>query len=90
VTFDLAPGDRLLLYTDGLLEARGADGTFVELEKVTGPLDEGPLETVLDRIQTALQTLIGGNLADDLALLVAEFQPVDVSQFGPVGAMVRG
>lgn len=75
VTTQLSPGDRLLLYTDGILEARDPQGRFIELEKVAAELGHGPLDTVLDRIHHALREAVGSDLADDLALLVAEYQP---------------
>jgi GAF domain-containing protein/anti-sigma regulatory factor (Ser/Thr protein kinase) len=75
VSTQLSPGDRLLLYTDGILEARDPQGRFIELEKVAQELAHGPLETVLDRIHQALRDAIGSDLADDLALLVAEYEP---------------
>jgi serine phosphatase RsbU (regulator of sigma subunit) len=77
VTAALSPGDRLLLYTDGILEARDPQGRFIELEKVTAELAQGPLETVLDRIHHTLREAVGSDLADDLALLVAEYRPED-------------
>ena len=75
VTTQLTPGDRLLLYTDGILEARDPTGQFIELEKVTEELAHGPLDTVLDRIHAALRDAVGTDLADDLALLIAEYEP---------------
>jgi GAF domain-containing protein len=74
VTVQLAPGSRLLLYTDGILEARDASREFVQLERVVAPLAAGgPIEDVLGRILEGLRALVGGNLGDDLALLVAEY-----------------
>lgn len=68
----LGPGDRLLLYTDGLMEARDTRGGFVDLMAVTGPLATAALDDVLDDILAEVQSRTGGPLSDDLALLVAE------------------
>jgi serine phosphatase RsbU (regulator of sigma subunit) len=74
VTVQLEPGARLLLYTDGLLEARDASREFVHLETVVAPLASGtPIDGVLGRILDGLRTMVGGNLGDDLALVVAEY-----------------
>jgi GAF domain-containing protein/anti-sigma regulatory factor (Ser/Thr protein kinase) len=74
VVAQLTPGARLLLYTDGLLEARDVSGQFVQLDSVVAPLAaEGPLDSVLGRILSGLRALIGGRLDDDLALVVAEY-----------------
>ncbi|HUR51543.1 MAG TPA: SpoIIE family protein phosphatase [Mycobacteriales bacterium] len=70
----LAEGDRLLLYTDGMLEARNATGEFVDLMTVAAPLAKAPLELVLDDVLHSLQRWTGGPLSDDLALLLAEYR----------------
>jgi serine phosphatase RsbU (regulator of sigma subunit)/anti-sigma regulatory factor (Ser/Thr protein kinase) len=75
VTGTLNADDRLLLFTDGLIEARDTAGRFVDLMKVTAPLVSAPLDEVLDEIVASVQTETGGPLADDLALLVAEYRP---------------
>jgi len=69
----LKPGERLLLYTDGMIEARDLRGGFVDVARVTRPLMTAPLASVLDDILAALQASTGGPLGDDLALLVAEY-----------------
>jgi serine phosphatase RsbU (regulator of sigma subunit)/anti-sigma regulatory factor (Ser/Thr protein kinase) len=73
VTGVLDPGDRLLLYTDGLVEARDPEGGFVDLGAVVEPLSGGRLDEVLDKVLVALRAAVGGALGDDLALVVAEY-----------------
>jgi serine phosphatase RsbU (regulator of sigma subunit)/anti-sigma regulatory factor (Ser/Thr protein kinase) len=70
----LKPGNRLLLYTDGLIEARTADGEFADLSRIIAPLRTAELNGVLDQVLARLRASIGGDLDDDLALLVAEYQ----------------
>jgi serine phosphatase RsbU (regulator of sigma subunit)/anti-sigma regulatory factor (Ser/Thr protein kinase)/uncharacterized protein YigA (DUF484 family) len=73
-TGQLAPGDRLLLYTDGVIEARDRDGQFVEVMPLVGPLRTSELGDVLDSVLDALHQAVGAELGDDLALLVAEYR----------------
>jgi serine phosphatase RsbU (regulator of sigma subunit) len=66
-------GDQLLLYTDGVTEARDADGRFFPLAQVTadavrgtGP-DRAPL---LDVLVAALDEHVGDRGCDDILLLL--------------------
>ena len=71
----LAPDDRLLLFTDGILEARDPDRRFVDVLRLLQPLRSGPLDDALEAVLTELRRTVGGELTDDLALLVAEWRP---------------
>ena len=69
----LEPGDRMVLFTDGLLEARRADGEFLEPEPLWSLAASEPFPTLLDTLLEALQSWTGGRLLDDLALLSIQF-----------------
>jgi GAF domain-containing protein/anti-sigma regulatory factor (Ser/Thr protein kinase) len=73
VTHTLVPGDRLLLYTDGILEARDGQREFVEFDRLVASVASGPLDSVLDRVLQSLHDAVGSELGDDLALVVAEY-----------------
>jgi sigma-B regulation protein RsbU (phosphoserine phosphatase) len=70
----LAGGERLLLYTDGLIETRTPDGGFVELAPIVPALRAAALGQALDGLLTELRAASGHALADDLALLLAEYR----------------
>lgn len=72
-------GATLLLYTDGLSEARNADGVFYDPgERLAGRTFPGP-EDLLDALADDVRRHTGGRTTDDMALLAvsrpAEGQP---------------
>ena len=74
----LGLGDLLLLYTDGLTEARDAEGRFFG-ETAFGPLlaecaGHGA-EAVVTRLLAAVEEFSAGRLTDDLALLAIRSAP---------------
>jgi phosphoserine phosphatase RsbU/P len=69
----LKPGDRLLFYTDGLVEARDGAGRFLGLDKrVTDALALPGLDACLSRISAHLLEHAGRGLDDDVLLVVCE------------------
>jgi serine phosphatase RsbU (regulator of sigma subunit) len=72
VTTRWPTGSRMLLYTDGLVEARDRSGAFFDLSSNAPALVEGDLEEALDRMLDALTRHGGPAVRDDLALLLVE------------------
>jgi serine phosphatase RsbU (regulator of sigma subunit) len=72
-TVALQPGDALLLYTDGVTEARDRHGEFYPLEERAAALaaGTGPDADLLDRLRDDLIRHVGAPLDDDAALLLA-------------------
>ncbi|MFE5032440.1 PP2C family protein-serine/threonine phosphatase [Streptomyces sp. NPDC056683] len=67
--FSFEPGDTLLLYTDGVVEARDAQGRFYPLaERVAQWTDASP-EALMHHIRRDLLAHAGGHLGDDAALI---------------------
>ncbi|GGT66927.1 membrane protein [Streptomyces lateritius] len=63
------PGATLLLYTDGLSEARDAQGEFYDpAERLAGRIFPGPQE-LLDALVDDVRRYTGGGATDDMALL---------------------
>ncbi|MGW3074288.1 PP2C family protein-serine/threonine phosphatase [Kitasatospora sp. NPDC001132] len=74
-TFPFQPGDRLLIYTDGVIEARDAQRRFYPLtERVTAWRSECPT-ALLHRLRRDLLAHVGGRLDDDAAMVVVERLP---------------
>ncbi|RKT11534.1 serine phosphatase RsbU (regulator of sigma subunit) [Streptomyces sp. 1114.5] len=81
-TFPFRPGDRLLIYTDGVIEARDAQRRFYPLiERVTAWRADRPT-ALLHRLRRDLLAHVGGRLDDDAAMVVVERLPDD----GPSGS----
>jgi serine phosphatase RsbU (regulator of sigma subunit)/CHASE3 domain sensor protein len=82
-TIQLRPGDRLILYTDGFLEAKAPDGAifgenrFAEALIRLAPLDSNELGEELVR---DVEHFAAGKLDDDLTMLVIEFQGAPLTQ----------
>jgi phosphoserine phosphatase RsbU/P len=71
-TFSVSPGDRLVFYTDGLLEARDRAGRYFRLEDCVDTLRQPDLEAAADELLARLVAHTGRRLEDDVALLLFE------------------
>ena len=69
----LEPGDRLLLYTDGLAEARREGEFFPTDERAWRLLGHGTVGDGLASIESALVEWVHGRLDDDIALVLLEY-----------------
>ena len=68
----LQKADRLLFYTDGLIETRTKEGVFISLDDVIVGITDSDLDVALDSAVERIDTL-SGDVRDDLALLLVEF-----------------
>lgn len=69
----LEPADRLLLFTDGLGEAR-RDGAFFPItQRAWGLLGHGKVDDGLASLESALVEWVRGHLDDDIALVLMEY-----------------
>jgi sigma-B regulation protein RsbU (phosphoserine phosphatase) len=72
----LGPAERLMFYTDGLVEARDPGGEMFSFdERVRKCLAEPSLEVALDKLLERVLDHTGGSLDDDLALVLTETLP---------------
>ncbi len=69
----LEPGDRLLLYTDGLAEARREGEFFPTAERAWRLLGHGTVGDGLASLESALVEWVHGRLDDDIALVLMEY-----------------
>ncbi len=69
----LKPGDRLLFYTDGLVETRDPRGRFFDLsDRVADALALPDLDAAVKRVVRLLFEHAGDGLADDVLLVLGE------------------
>ncbi|TXS79629.1 serine/threonine-protein phosphatase [Streptomyces sp. sk2.1] len=73
--FAFACGDMLVLYTDGVIEARSPSGAFYPLAERIASFPANSPDSLLHHIHRDLLTHVGGHPADDAALLVIERTP---------------
>ncbi|MFF5933384.1 PP2C family protein-serine/threonine phosphatase [Streptomyces sp. NPDC012508] len=86
-TFDFAPSDLLLLYTDGIAEARSHDGEFFPLAAWMRRQPPTPPRELLATLHRDLLRYSRGRLDDDIAALavrlgeeLSQTRPADVSE----------
>ncbi len=77
-TVDLAPGDRLVLFTDGVTEASNREGEEFGEQRLLSLLGEHralPASAIKEKIAAAISEFSGGHLTDDATLLVLAVGP---------------
>ncbi|MBA9050564.1 MULTISPECIES: PP2C family protein-serine/threonine phosphatase [Streptomyces] len=73
--FALETGDMLLLYTDGVIEARSPAGAFYPLAERVASFPASSPDTLLHRLHRDLLEHTGEELTDDAAFLIIERTP---------------
>lgn len=71
-TYPFAPGDRLLLHTDGVIEARDGDKTFFDLPEAMKAMQDHTGKAFLEGLRQALLRHTKGALADDVAIILVD------------------
>jgi phosphoserine phosphatase RsbU/P len=73
ITVPWRSGDRLLLYTDGISEARGSDGEFLPLLSLAPDVGGATLDEAMEAcLATVRDHVPSGELSDDAALVLLE------------------
>lgn len=70
--FAFLPGDRLLIYTDGVIEARDARRRFYPLTERVRAWSADPPEALVQQVRHDLLAHAGGRLDDDAAIVAVE------------------
>jgi serine phosphatase RsbU (regulator of sigma subunit) len=71
-SYPFAPGDRLLLHTDGVIEARNPDHEFFALPEAMKALHAFSPPEFLEQLHQGLVRHTQGRLADDAAMILVE------------------
>jgi serine phosphatase RsbU (regulator of sigma subunit) len=71
-TLDIQPGDVLVMYTDGVLDARGAEGRFGEERLEVTLTGTTSADDAVERIRSALVEFAGEEQDDDTAVLALQ------------------
>ncbi|MFF9348946.1 PP2C family protein-serine/threonine phosphatase [Streptomyces sp. NPDC014734] len=79
-------GDTLLLYTDGVIEARDRDGAFYPFAERASRWTECAPDVLLHHLRHDLLAHAGGRLGDDAAVIAIRRQPVTAAAHQPVAA----
>jgi serine phosphatase RsbU (regulator of sigma subunit) len=78
-TMQLQPGDKILLYSDGLSEAESAEGEFFDrkgLSETLGANASSSCSNLHAKLVEAVEDFTDGvELGDDITMLVLEYQP---------------
>jgi sigma-B regulation protein RsbU (phosphoserine phosphatase) len=76
-TFSVRAGDRLLFFTDGLLEARDRAGRFFAVNQQIQALRRPDLQAAVDELMGRVRAHTRHRLDDDVAVLLAEITLTD-------------
>ncbi|MGV9252282.1 PP2C family protein-serine/threonine phosphatase [Streptomyces sp. NPDC003697] len=76
---DLPPGATLLLYTDGVTEARGPTGAFYPLADRLERWTSLPPDALLAEVRNDLRDYVGSRLTDDVAMVAVRRSPAPVA-----------
>ncbi|MGV9302730.1 PP2C family protein-serine/threonine phosphatase [Nonomuraea sp. NPDC003727] len=84
------PGDQMLLYTDGVIEARDPEGGFYPLAERAFLLKDDNPEAALEALRLDLVAHVAGPLHDDAAMLLLRPSGRDLKSWGRAAAPLMG
>ena len=92
-TVTLAPGDRLVLFTDGFVEAKSSDEEIFGDHRLAASLLELaslPSEGLAEQVVEDVERFAAGKLDDDLTMLVIEFEGAEAPSGRPTLVLADG